>query len=161
MKQKFKFKALNYKGKIVFFTKEYNCPDFEIIPSKKLNKIELPETTIESQLMDWLDNQNKEELMIEKNVSIIFDYWIVKKNPVKLTIFDYLKQLNIPEQMLFDLTAIYKEIKPILKGKSINKQIEILFSHLNIGYKVSSTSYKNILKILKEDKSDDEIKLLN
>lgn len=50
MKQKIKFKALTYHGKVIFFTKEFDCPDFEVIPSTNLKGIDLPETTVESQI---------------------------------------------------------------------------------------------------------------
>lgn len=160
MKQKIKFKALSYHGKVIFFTKEFECPDFKVIPPTNFKGIELPETSIESQIIDWLDEQDKTSLMIEKDLGVIIDYWIPKKQP-KFSIIDYLKQANLSEQMIYDLMAVYKEIKPLLKGKSVKTQIQMMFSHLSIGYQSASNAYEKITAILQAENSDDERKLLS
>lgn len=161
MKQKIKFKALTYHGKVILFTKEFDCPDFEVIPPIKFKGIELPETTVESQIIGWLDEQDKSSLMIEKDLGVIIDYWIPKKNKVKFTIIDYLKQANLSEQMILDLMAVYKEINPLLKGKSVKTQIQIMFSHLNIGYQSASNAYQRITDILQAPTVEDARKLLS
>lgn len=161
MKQKIKFKALSYQGKVILFTKEFDCPDFKVIPANKIGDLELTETSIESQVIDWLDEQDKTDLMIEKDLGVIIDYWIPKKNKSKLTIVDYLKSANLSEQLTLDLIAVYKEIKPLLKGKSIETQIKILFSHINIAYQSSSAAYQRITAILQSPTSDDARKLLS
>jgi len=161
MKQKIKFKALTYHGKVIFFTKEFDCPDFEVIPSTNFKGIDLPETTVESQIIDWLDEQDKDSLMIEKNLGVIIDYWIPKKKESQFTILDYLKKANLSEQMILDLVAVYKEIKPLLKGKSVKTQIHMMFSHLNVGYKSASNAYGRMLKILQAPTAEDARKLLS
>lgn len=161
MKQKIKFKALTYHGKVIFFTKEFDCPDFEVIPSTNFKGIDLPETTVETQIIDWLDEQDKSSLMSENDLGIIIDYWIPKKKENQFTILDYLKKANLSEQMILDLMAVYKEIKPLLKGKSIKTQIQMMFSHLNIGYKSASNAYGRMLEILQSPTVEDGRKLLS
>ena len=160
MKQKIKLKALSYTGKVIFFTKDFDCPDFELIPPTNFQGIELPETTVESQVIDWFDDQDKSQNKIKKELSIIIDYWVPKKKQIKPTILDYLKQADLSEQLLLDLIAVYAEIRPLLKGKSIETQIEMLFSHVNIGYKSASIAYKNITDILQAPTVDDARKML-
>lgn len=161
MKQRIKFKALTYHGKVIFFTKEFDCPDFEVIPSTNFKGIDLPETTVESQLVGWLDEQDKSSLMIEKDLGAIIDYWIPKKKEKQFTILDYLKQAKLSEQMILDLMAVYKEIKPLLKGKSVKTQIQMMFSHLNVGYMSASNAYGRILAILQAPTVEDARKLLS
>lgn len=160
MKIKIKFKALTYNGKVIVFTKDFYCPDFEVIPPKKLNDGELPEITVESQIIDWLDEQDKSNLMIEKDLGVIIDYWIPKKKEKKSTIVDYLKKANLSEQLMLDLLAVYKKIKPIIKGKSVEYQIHMMLSHLSIGYDAAANAYKHISNILQVENIKDAEKLL-
>jgi hypothetical protein len=160
MKQKIKFKALTYHGKVVFFIKEFECPDFKVIPPTNFKGIKLPEISVENQIIDWLDGQDKTSLMIEKDLGIIIDYFIPKKRS-KFSIIDYLKMANLSEQMIFDLMVVYKEIKPLLKGKSVKIQIQIMFSHLIIGYQAMTNAYQNITAMLQSKSSDNDCKLLS
>ena len=161
MKQKIKFKAISYRGQVFFFTKELDCPDFEVIPPTEFKGIVLPEKSIESQIIDWFHDQDKSNIIVENNLAAIVDYWIPKKKENRLEMLDYLKEANLPEQMILDLMAIYKEIKPLLKGKSLKTQIRMMFSHLNIGYSAASNAYKHITKILQAHTVEDARKLLS
>lgn len=150
MKQKFKFKILDFNGKIKHIVKEFDCPDFEVIPGKLYKNILLPETSIESQLMDWLDGQDKKQFMGENDIEIIFDYWVYKKKKgkkltINLTMYDYLKTFDLDDKLLLDLLAIYKEIYDKIKSKPINEQILLLFSHAKIAYISSTNAYNNII----------------
>lgn len=159
MQKTIKFKAMTLRGKTVYFTKKFQCPDFKVIPGINFKGIQLPDTTVESQIIDWLDNQNKFELMVEMDLGCIINYWIPEKKKAKPTIIYYLKQANLSEQMLLDLIAVYKEIKPILKGKSIETQIDILLSHLKVGYKSATVAYKRIADYVESD-GNEELNIL-
>ena len=160
MKIKVKFKAFTYRGKLTYFIKTFNCPDFKIIPSKTLNGLILDETSIESQIVDWLDELDKSNLIIEKDLSCIIDYSIVVKTK-KLTFKEYLISLNLKEEILFDILLIYREIKPLLKGKTFEKQLLIIMSHLEIGYKTANVAYQNMILMFNRNSSKDEIKLID
>lgn len=161
MKQKINFKALTYRGKLVRFTKMYDLPDFKVIPPSKIKGVIFQEISIESQIMAWLDEQDKEKLMIERDLGVILDYEVSKKREPKPTLVDYLKQDNLSEQVLTELLAIYSEIRPVLKGKTITTQVEILFSHLDIGCKAASTAYQRISAILNGEVPDGVYKHLD
>jgi len=150
MKQAFKFKVMTYNGAIKYITKTFDCPDFQVIPPKEYQGRVFPETTIQYQLMDWMDTIDKRDFMIENDLGVIINYWIPEAKQKKETVLDYLKQANLSKEMTLDLIAIYHKIKPILKGKSIESQIEILFSHLSVGYQAIITSNEKIINMLKE-----------
>jgi hypothetical protein len=154
MKIKVKFKGVNSYGKIVHFTKEIECPDFKVIPPSVYDGIELLETSINRQIMDWLDEQDKSDIMISKDLYLILDYYIPEKK-IKTTLKDLLINLDLSEKLMIDILAIYKEIKPLLKNKSAESQLEIILSHLKVGYKASTNSYDRILKILKAPNSNE------
>lgn len=155
MKQKFKFKALSYDGKVVHITKEFDYPDFEVIPPKEISGYPFPETTVISQLMDWFDGVDKRDFMEENDLYVIIDYWIPEPKTQKKSIIDVLKELDLSEQMLLDIIALYPTIKHLLKGKSADKQFEIIFSHLDIGYKAATEAYRSIYKTLTSPISDE------
>jgi hypothetical protein len=104
--------------------------------------------------MDWLDEQDKSDIMISKDLYLILDYYIPEKK-IKTTLKDLLINLDLSEKLMIDILAIYKEIKPLLKNKSAESQLEIILSHLKVGYKASTNSYDRILKILKAPNSNE------
>ena len=150
MKTKVKFKAISHQGEVVYFTHEFEHPDFEVKPPSEFLGVKLPETTIESQVIDWLDSQDKKSLMYDKDVYGIIDYWIPTKVK-KQTLVDCLKSLNLSEQIYIDMLAVYKEIKPTLKGMKVEKKVSVLLSHLGVGYSASGVAYDNITKMLRDE----------
>ena len=96
--------------------------NFDIIPSKLWNGIELPPTSIEEQVMNFLDEKDKSELMNEYNFDIIIDYWPKKPRKKKS---DELKEFMEYCQPIIDLNpsfkrpfeAIISECKDTLFGK--------------------------------------------
>lgn len=110
-------------GKTVYFIKEYEVPDFQVIPARHIHvkfqteSILLPETSINQQIMDWMDEQDKTDLMIERNLHLIFTYWIYVPTK-RLTLVDYLKTLNLSPQLAIDVLAVYKKNSSSVKRKT-------------------------------------------
>lgn len=140
---KFKFAALTYRGEKIYFTKKFECPDFEVIPGKEINGHKFPPTPIGIQLMDWMDRQDKSGLMDEKDLGLILDYEVFKpKKHVPLT--DFIKALDLDPQVVVDMGAIYEKIKPSLKGKSNVEKTKIILSHLTVAYQAAGAAYKHM-----------------
>lgn len=78
MKTKVTFKVLSDR-KVIQKTLEIEHPRFEEIPEQMFNGIKLPRTSIESQVIDYLDSIDKRDLMVENDFDIIIDYWPCKK----------------------------------------------------------------------------------
>lgn len=49
--------------------------NFEVIPAQTWNNLTLPSTSVEEQVMDWLDRQDKTTLMQKHGWDIILNYW--------------------------------------------------------------------------------------
>lgn len=150
MVQKIRFKAIDFRGKVFCFNENVECPDFSIIPSKKWKGINLPETSIESQIIDWFDEQGKKRIMDSKDIAIIIDYWIPKKKEKQPTLLDVFKAINTSEKTTLDAMAVYQEIKDLLKGKSVTEKVRLIFSHMNVGYTASGVAYERMTQILKD-----------
>ena len=136
MKTKVCFKALSNR-KIVrkIIPIEHN---FEVIPEENFNGI-LPKQSIESQVIDYLDNIDKTEIMLKYNFEIIFDYYIPKRKQKKDEIQEFIEYLNnyISVENNRSVRAILSESKDILfgKGKSNETKAKELFTILNVSYK--------------------------
>lgn len=125
------FKALTYDRRMV----NKNIPihhDFEVIPAQKWHGIMLPETSVESQVIEFLDKQDKRELMEKYDFLIIIDYYVRKKKHRKT------KQDELNEFMTFlepyfnaypsvrrPFEAIISEHKDMLFGKGKSNDIKM------------------------------------
>lgn len=160
MKQKVKFKAVR-RGSVINFTHIVECPDFKVIPSKNFKGVDLPEVSVERQVIRWLDGQDKSKLMYEKDVDLILDYCIPVKQKGKVNVINLIMKAEVPDGLRADLLAVYKKIKPTLKGKSVNNQIDLIFSHLTIAHYAATAAYRNIKEVLNPDsKKNTDVKLL-
>lgn len=148
MERKIKFKVIKDRGRVSLMSKIMNFPNFEIIPPKLFQGIILPEISVESQIIDYLDEMDKKEFMYQNDISIIIDYWVCVPKKNKISLLEAIKMSGVSEQMFFDLEAIYRKIKPTLKGKSIEKQAEMLFNCLDISYQSATNAYREIYKVL-------------
>ena len=78
MKTKIKFKAIR-GGRIVYKTIPIEHPKFEPSPPIVFDGVQLPETPIEHQIMEYLDEIDKSDIMVKYDFDVILDYWIPKK----------------------------------------------------------------------------------
>ncbi len=108
-----------------------------------------------------IENQDKKQLMYEKDLYAIVDYWIPQPKQKKITLEELIKQYNIKNEIVVDLMAIYVLIKDSLKGKSAEEKLSILLSHLEIGYKSASNAYKHMHNILSSSSSESARKYID
>lgn len=155
MTSKIKFKAIR-DGQMVYKTIPIEHPNFEPSPPIVFNGVQLPETSIEYQIIEWLDDIDKSDIMVKYDFDVILDYWIPKKKAKANEIeefFVYMQPLvDASPDLRVPLEKIISESKSILfgKGKSHKtKAIEVI-NILNISYKVASGVMDMVLNILKK-----------
>lgn len=81
MKTIITFKALR-RGRVV----HKHVPiyhNFEELPSTEFNGITFPPTSVESQVIEQLDNMDKSDLMFKYDFDIILDYYPKRKREKK------------------------------------------------------------------------------
>lgn len=140
-----------------------DCPDFIEIPEIEFKGKIFPKTSIEEQIMEWLDNLDKFPIMVENDWEIIIDYKIWKKKEKKNEILDFVNYiqpyLTSMPYLVRPFEAIISECKDILfgKGKSNNtKALEIL-SIIRVSELVASSTLTMVENMFNKDKD----KLLN
>jgi hypothetical protein len=166
MKTLIKFKCLDLRGNIVYIKKKYEHPEFKDETFSSLLGIELGReitTTAESKIVDWLDEQDKRDLMIDNDIHCIIDYSIVKKRAKKETrvtvvekesnqLFEICEILNRcfddnsenKDRIIADFLVCYDKMKDSLKGLKVDKQMSIVFSSIGVAYESASNAYKHI-----------------
>ena len=117
------FKALTYDGKIVHKRIPIHH-NFEEIPPTVFHGVKLPKESVESQVIDFLDEQDKTKLMQKHQFEIIFDYYVKPKKPRRTKkkemeeFIEYCKPLLLTcPQLEVPFMAIVSESKDILFGK--------------------------------------------
>lgn len=148
------FKGINDRGNIIYRTIPIKH-NFEIIPEQKYQGLKLPETSIERQVFEYLDNVDKSDLMLKHGFSIILDYYLPKKKKTKQEeLEEFLKYLNNIITIDKSVEAIIYEHKDILFGKdksNITKTKEVL-SILKISYKTIANTMRYVTKMFTNKK---------
>jgi hypothetical protein len=173
MKVKIKFSAIKYStGKTINFTKTMLCPDFEVIDNsvfliKHIGQEDIKKygintnISIESQIMDWLDKQDKMQLIYEHDLLCILSYEVAKKKIktlVVVTIEDKIQENELKIASLIDeyfekdelriaFNYSYQQVKNEIYKLTIHEQIKIVLSMVDVGLLGSITAYKNMLNI--------------
>lgn len=113
------FKAIR-NGRVV----HKNIPiyhDFNVLPPEEFQGVLLPPTSVESQVIDQLDQMDKTEFMLEHDFDIILDYYPKKKRVRRNEIDEFVKfcepYLKIYPQFRMPFQSVVSESKDILFGK--------------------------------------------
>lgn len=159
------FKAIR-KGKVL----HRNIPishNFKEIPEVVFNGIQLPATSVEYQVMEYLDEIDKRDMMIKYDFDMILDYFPKKKKVKKNKIEEIEEFINFCKPYLdshpdlirpFD-AVIYESQKVLFgKGKSNKQKFREALSLMNVALKAATGAYIHIAKLLRE--SNDEFKLI-
>lgn len=129
--------------------------NFEIIPSCLFNGIELPATSIEEQVIDMLDKQDKRQLMIENDWDIILDYYIKRKKDKKSELKSFIEfctpYLDLYPQFKIPFEAVINNSKDILfgKGKSNETKFKEVLNLVDISFKAIQGTINLLEKSLK------------
>lgn len=110
------FKAITSDRRIV--TRNITIEnEFEIIPAQKWRGIDLPPTSIEEQVMNMLDESDKNQIMIDYDFDIILDYY--PKKPRK-------KKADAIAEEMTDFVRYYEPI--IMLHPSFKRPYEAIIS---------------------------------
>ena len=156
MKTVITFKAIRDR-KVVFkdIPIEHN---FEVIPECEFHGVKLPATSIESQVINYLDETDKRELMDKYGFDIIIDYYPKRKKKTKE---EEIKEFIDYCQPLFEAYPQYKRpFEAIIsdhgsfifgrKKSNYNKLTQIM-SIYDMVMKGASGTMDMVLKTLKSD----------
>ena len=165
-----KYKCIGLRGNLFFIKKSIVCPDFEDKShSIKTNVGEFNFTeSKDSQVIDWLDNQDKFDFMAKNGIHTIVDYEVVAEKEKKdkktddhqielykshgvtknkeIKVFSLLyNALNETEsehkqQLLIDFIAIYKRLKDSISPLTVEKQASIIMEASGIAYESEDTA---------------------
>lgn len=97
-------------------------PEFKIIPASKFLGVQLPSISIELQVINYLDEIDKSQLMIDNNWDLIIDYYPPKREKTRSEEIDEFLQFSEPYLQLFPtirrpFSAIVYEAKDQLFGR--------------------------------------------
>jgi hypothetical protein len=140
------FKALTDDRRLVHKTIPIHH-NFEVIPEQEFMGVMLPPTSVEYQVIHFLDEQDKSELMVKYGFYMIIDYYVKKKRKTKADEFEEFRKFLAPYFAEFPtlkrpFEAIISESKDTLfgKGKSNEKKLkEVINAHSMILKAVDGT----------------------
>lgn len=130
---------------------------FQEIPSTVFNGVKLPATSIESQVIDYLDSIDKSDLMAEHDFDIILDYWpkrIRKKRDEVAEFIEYCKPyIQRFPTLKRPIGAIIYESKGVLFGKKKSNETKFkeVLNMLNVTNKAIAGVCNIIEGILNSD----------
>ena len=123
-----------------------------IIPGEEFNGYKFPDTSIESQVIDYLDSIDKSEMMYHHNIDIIFDFYIKKEYSIDDEIIDFInyisKYISLDDNR--QISALLYEAKDILFGqnKSNETKVKELITLINISTKSIKGTFDFVEKLL-------------
>ena len=150
------FKAITSDRRLV----HKNIPifhEFEEIPSTKFMGVDLPPTTVEEQVINFLDEQDKTELMDKYDFVLILDYYVAKRKERKTKedeikeFMDFTNKYIEPYQHLKrPFEAIISEFKDNLFGKrKTNEQkLKEVINIYDMTMKASNGTLEMVIKSL-------------
>lgn len=157
------FKALR-NGVVVY----KNIPiyhHFQELPAEDFNGIQLPATSVESQVIHHLDEIDKRDMMIQYDFDIIIDYFPKKKRVKKNEIEEFVKfckpYLDMYPYLIRPFNAVVSESKDILfgKGKSNEQKFKEALNLISVSLKAAEGAMNLINKIW--SKTSDGLKKLS
>lgn len=147
------FKALRDRRVVYKHIPIYH--NFKELPENDINGIKLPVTSVESQVMNYLDEIDKSNIMIQHNFDIIIDYFPKKKRAKKNEIEEFVKfckpYLDLYPQFIIPFEAVISESQELLFGnrKSNEQKFKEVLGMINVSLKASVGTMELITKILK------------
>ena len=157
MKTKVTFKALR-DGKIIYKTIPIEH-SFSVIPSCEINNIIFPETSVEYQVIEYLDSIDKRDLMIKYDFDIIIDYWIKRIYPKRNEVKEFLEFCGplfaeMPS-LKRQLSAVCYEMQDTLfgRGKSHATKLKEAVKTLEFSYKMSNTIINKLKEVIMPNKN--------
>ena len=164
MKYKIKFKALTYRGDTVNKTLAIEMPEFkERIESVMVNGNKFNYSLgIEDQVMRYLDDMDKRNLMDDNDWAIVIDYkmYVPKEKVSKVQKIQAFKNLvtsyfnpnfEHADKLRDDVMVVYIKMYDKIKNLTPEQQFMIVLGTLDIGYAAQSQAYKHAIDLMKGD----------
>ena len=158
------FKALR-DGRVVYKSIPIHH-NFKELPPSDFNGIKLPATSVESQVIHYLDEIDKGDMMIQYNFDIIIDYFPKKKKVKKNEIETFIKfckpYLDMYPSLIRPFEAVISEAQNIIFGnnKSNEQKFKEVLKMIDISFKASAGTMEIINAILnRENKSSTKVAL--
>lgn len=152
MKTIITFKALR-RSRVVYKNIPI-CHNFKELPSTEFNDIILPPTSVESQVMEQLDNMDKSDLMLKHDFDIILDYYPKRKRKKRNEVDEFINfcepYLSTYPQLVIPFRKVISESKDILfgKGKSNEQKFKEVLNLVGVSLKAAQGTINFINKIL-------------
>lgn len=152
MKTIITFKALR-RGHVIY----KNIPiyhNFKELPSTEFNGIILPPTSVESQVMEQLDNMDKYDLMLKHDFDVILDYYPKRKKEKRNEVDEFINfcepYLSTYPQLVIPFRKVISESKDILfgNGKSNEQKFKEVLNLVGVSFKAAQGTINLINKIL-------------
>ena len=131
--------------------------NFKELPPSDFNGIKLPATSVESQVIHYLDEIDKGDMMIQHNFDIIIDYFPkkkkVKKNEIEIFIKFCQPYLDMYPSLIRPFEAVISEAQNIIFGnnKSNEQKFKEVLKMIDISFKASTGTMEIINTILNRE----------
>lgn len=157
MKTKVTFKALR-RGKVVYRTIPIEH-DFKVIPPCVIMGATFPETSVEYQVIEYLDSIDKSDLMVKYDFDIIVDYWIKRIEPKRNEVQEF---LEFCEPLFAEMPSLKRQLSAVCyemqdtlfgRGKSHATKLKEAVKTLEFSYKVSNAILDELNKVIMPNKN--------
>lgn len=151
MKTKVTFKALRC-GKVVHKTIPIEH-DFKVIPPCVIMGATFPETSVEYQVIEYLDSIDKSDLMVKYDFDIIIDYWVKRTEPKRNEVKEF---LEFCEPLFAEMPSLRRQLSAVCyemqdtlfgRGKSHATKLNEALKTLEFSYKVSNAILDGLNKV--------------
>lgn len=156
------FKALR-RGVVVY----KNIPihhNFQELPETEFNGIKFPSTSIETQVIQYLDEIDKSDIMNQYEFDVILDYFPKKKRVKRNEVEEFIKFckpcFEVYPHLIRPFNAVISESKEILFGKrkSNYQKFKEVLNMVGISFKIAGGTIDVITKIIKQHNDINRIK---
>lgn len=128
--------------------------DFKVIPPTVFNGATLPAVSVEDQVMQYLDEMDKAELMIENGFDVIIDYYpkkVVKKRDEVAEFIDFCKPyIRMFPHLERPFSAIMAESKDVLFGRNKSNETKMMemLNMVSVAFKASQGTISMVERMI-------------
>lgn len=140
--------------KYVIQTIPIEHPEFEIIPAVNFQGTELPEISIEDQVICWLYEMDKSQLMEDNYWDLIIDFYILDIKNEEEEIKEFLEYSSsfLSSDLERPFSAVCSECKDLLfgQGKSNIEKFEMVMKLISMCNKISLGTLQMVINSTKK-----------
>ena len=160
MKVNVKFVGITCSGgRLTSKIESMEVPDFEVILNRKFKNYDLPPVSIDSQIMDWLDERDNEDIMEKHDFHSIMDYRVHRPKK-QISFVEVVTKAITDPKMLADFMAVYFHMEGALKGVGNMQKVSIVLSSMTVGYKAQTVVSERMMMILDGKDPDKQANLI-